>query len=228
MAGQISGLRPMLDDTPKLQGLRERLVQLLMRKGIKSIEVLNAIRKIPRHFFLPDMFAEESYEDHAMPIGEGQTISQPYTVARQTEMLQVAPGMKVLEIGTGSGYQCSVLCALGAKVFSVERNTHLHHQAKGVLNRLAFKPRLKCGDGTLGWDTHGPYDRILVTAGSPDVPVELTNQLAPGGILVIPVGDRSTQQMMIISKDPEGNLSAQTKESFAFVPLIGKQGWNDR
>jgi protein-L-isoaspartate(D-aspartate) O-methyltransferase len=216
----------MLQDTPKLQGLRERLLQLLMRKGIKSPEVLTAIRKIPRHFFLPEMFAEESYEDHAMPIGEGQTISQPYTVARQTELLQVSSGMKVLEIGTGSGYQCAVLCALGAKVFSVERNTHLHHSAKAVLNRLGYKPRLKCGDGTLGWDTYGPYDRIIVTAGSPDVPFELTNQLAPGGILVIPVGDRNSQNMMFITKDAEGSLSAKRLEAFSFVPLIGKQGWS--
>ncbi len=216
----------MVQDTPKLQGLRERLVQLLMRKGIKSPEVLTAIRKVPRHFFLPEMFAEESYEDHAMPIGEGQTISQPYTVARQTELLQVSSGMKVLEIGTGSGYQCAVLCALGAKVFSVERNTNLHHTAKAVLNRLGYKPRLKCGDGTLGWDTYGPYDRIIVTAGSPDVPIELTNQLAPGGILVIPVGDRNSQNMMFITKDKEGSVSVKTLEAFSFVPLIGKQGWS--
>jgi protein-L-isoaspartate(D-aspartate) O-methyltransferase len=216
----------MVQDTPKLQGLRERLLQLLMRKGIKSPEVLTAIRKVPRHFFLPEMFAEESYEDHAMPIGEGQTISQPYTVARQTELLQVSSGMKVLEIGTGSGYQCAVLCALGAKVFSVERNTNLHHTAKAVLNRLGYKPRLKCGDGTLGWDTYGPYDRIIVTAGSPDVPIELTNQLAPGGILVIPVGDRNSQNMMYITKDKEGNVSVKTLEAFSFVPLIGKQGWS--
>jgi protein-L-isoaspartate(D-aspartate) O-methyltransferase len=134
--------------------------------------------------------------------------------------------MKVLEIGTGSGYQCAVLCALGAKVFSVERNTHLHHSAKAVLNRLGYKPRLKCGDGTLGWDTYGPYDRIIVTAGSPDVPLELTNQLAPGGILVIPVGDRNSQNMMFITKDAEGSLSAKRLEAFSFVPLIGKQGWS--
>jgi protein-L-isoaspartate(D-aspartate) O-methyltransferase len=216
----------MLEDTPKLQGLRERLIQALIRKGIRNLSVLNAMRQVPRHFFLPEMFAEESYEDHAMPIGEGQTISQPYTVAKQTELLNPSSGMKVLEIGTGSGYQCSVLCAMGLKVFSVERNVALHHQAKAVLSRLGFKPRLKCGDGTLGWDTYAPYDRILVTAGSPEIPEELIKQLAPNGILIIPVGDRSTQHMKLLSKDAEGNVSVESREAFSFVPLIGKQGWN--
>lgn len=215
----------MLGDTPKLQGLRERLVQLLKQKGIKSEAVLQAIRQVPRHFFLPEMFAEESYQDHAMPIGEGQTISQPFTVARQTELLQLETGMKILEIGTGSGYQCAVLCALSLKVYSVERNANLHHQAKAVLNRLGHKPRMKCGDGTLGWDTFAPYDRILVTAGSPDIPEELVKQLTPGGKLVIPVGDRTTQIMKRVTKTLDGLIEVESLEHFSFVPLIGRQGW---
>lgn len=215
----------MLGDTPKLQGLRERLVQLLKQKGIKSEAVLQAIRKVPRHYFLPEMFAEESYQDHAMPIGEGQTISQPFTVARQTELLQPEAGMKILEIGTGSGYQCAVLCALSLKVYSVERNANLHHEAKAVINRLGYKPRLKCGDGTLGWDTFAPYDRILVTAGSPNIPEELVKQLAPGGKLVIPVGDRNTQIMKRVTKTGDGQIQVESLEPFSFVPLIGRQGW---
>lgn len=217
----------MLGDTHKLQGLREQLVRLLMQKGIKDPLVVAALRAVPRHYFIEEMFAEESYKDRALPIGEGQTISQPYTVARQSELLQVQPGMKVLEIGTGSGYQCAVLCAMGAKVYSIERNLNLHHKAKTALARLNFKPRLKYGDGTLGWEVNAPFDRILVTAGSPDIPDEMIKQLAPGGIMVIPVGNRDTQQMTIIRKSADGQLEIQKADTFRFVPLIGKQGWSN-
>jgi protein-L-isoaspartate(D-aspartate) O-methyltransferase len=216
----------MQEDSYKLKGLREQLVRYLTQeKKIKDTLVLEAIRRIPRHVFLPEMYAEESYKDKAMPIGDGQTISQPYTVARQSELLELKSGMKVLEIGTGSGYQCSILCAMGMQVYSVERHVDLHHKAKSLLSKLGFKPRLRCGDGSTGWDTWAPFDRILVTAGSPDIPQAYVDQLANGGILVIPVGNRETQQMKVIRKDLSGKCSIQVAEQFRFVPLIGKQGW---
>ena len=180
---------------------------------------------IPRHAFLDNAFQEHAYQDKAFQIGEGQTISQPYTVAFQTELLDVQPGQKILEIGTGSGYQCSVLLEMGANVYSIEYNGVLYRRAKKLLKVLGFHPYLVHGDGSQGLSEHAPYDRILVTAGAPSVPEALTTQLASPGKLVIPVGDRRRQEMLLISKDETGNTSQKSHHYFSFVPLLGNQGW---
>ena len=206
--------------------MRNLLVRKLAEKGITDPTVLKAIGTVPRHFFLDPAFLEHAYQDKAFPIGEGQTISQPYTVAFQTQLLSVKAGLKVLEIGTGSGYQCSVLAAIGCQVFSIERMKPLHEQAKYLLARMGYKASLYCGDGTLGLPSRAPYDRIIVTAGAPAIPERLVEQLNPGGILVIPVGDARTQKMLRLVKNPTGDVSVQEYGSFSFVPLKGQSGWN--
>lgn len=214
-----------IQDTYKHKGQRNKLIQELSQKGIKDIAVLEAINKIPRHIFFEEALASHAYQDKAFPIGDGQTISQPFTVARQSELLELSPGKKVLEIGTGSGYQCSVLCALGLKVTSIERHKSLHLKAKKHLNLLQLKPKLICGDGTMGLPSFAPFDAIIVTAGAPIVPDNLIDQLSIGGKLVIPVGDENKQTMYQITK--VSNTKAVRKDcgSFSFVPLIGKKGW---
>lgn len=214
-----------LEDTYKHKGLRKKLVELLVEKGIQDKGVLNAIMQVPRHLFFDPEFRDHSYEDKAFPIGEGQTISQPYTVAFQTQLLDVQSGAKVLEIGTGSGYQCSVLAALGAEVYSIERKKPLIAKAQAMLDKLGLKANLVYGDGTLGLPQHAPYDRIIVTAGAPEVPATLVDQLKPGGILVIPVGDSQLQQMAKVIKNPDGTYRKENHGSFRFVPLIGEEGW---
>jgi protein-L-isoaspartate(D-aspartate) O-methyltransferase len=204
---------------------RHALADLLKEKGIADEGVLKAIREIPRHTFVDSALWVRSYEDTALPIGLGQTISQPYTVARQTELLSVQPGQKILEIGTGSGYQCAVLCELGAKVYSIERHRELHERSRDHLRDLGYRPMLKCDDGTLGWNAYAPYDGIVVTAGAPVVPQDLVRQLVPGGRLVIPVGDTVSQKMYIITKIDGENYDEQVLEGFKFVPLIGRDGW---
>jgi len=156
--------------------MRNQLIKKLEQKGINDPVVLQAMAKVPRHFFLDEAFLEHAYQDKAFPIGEGQTISQPYTVAVQTQLLQLSPGLKVLEIGTGSGYQCSILAELGCKVYSIERIKSLHDKAKSLLTHMGYKVNFYCGDGTLGIPAHAPYDRIIVTAGAPIVPDSLLNQ----------------------------------------------------
>jgi protein-L-isoaspartate(D-aspartate) O-methyltransferase len=215
----------MLEDTYKLKGLREKLVKTLQQKGIRDTQVLEAIRTVPRHFFVDDLLAEESYKDQALPIGSAQTISQPLTVARQTELLQVKSGMKVLEIGTGSGYQCAILCALGAKVFTVERHIPLYQKAQVTLTRLGYKPRMKGGDGSLGWETWAPYERIIITAGGPNIPEAYLQQLAPGGIIVMPVGTKEKQILEVLTLTLEGKWITENAGPVKFVPLIGEQGW---
>ena len=206
-------------------GMRRNLVRKIKAKGIHDEGVLHAIATIPRHAFLDNAFQEHAYQDKAFQIGEGQTISQPYTVAFQTELLDVQSGQKILEIGTGSGYQCSVLLEMGANVYSIEYNHLLYRRAKKLLKILGFHPYLVHGDGSQGLPEHAPYDRILVTAGAPSVPEALTTQLASPGKLVIPVGDRKKQEMLLISKDETGNISQQSHHYFSFVPLLGNQGW---
>jgi protein-L-isoaspartate(D-aspartate) O-methyltransferase len=213
-------------DTYKLKGLRQRLVTILRDKGIQDDLVLDAIGKVPRHAFVESAFAEASYEDRALPIAEGQTISQPYTVAYQTQILQVKPGMKVLEIGTGSGYQAAILCELGAKLYSIERHRPLHQRAQELLTELGYKPRLKWGDGTAGWTAYAPFDRILVTAASPGIPDTFKEQLAIGGRLVIPVGDRDSQTMVVVVRKDTKEFLVEEKDKFRFVPMIGKHGWD--
>lgn len=213
-------------DSYKHKGLREKLVATLQKKGILSQNVLEAINTIPRHIFFEDALQNHAYIDKAFPIGEKQTISQPFTVAKQTELLEIKPGDKILEIGTGSGYQCSILCSLKAKVFSIERHKSLHLQAKKMLTTLQLNPKLICGDGTLGYPSFAPYDGIIVTAGAPVIPDSLIDQLKIGGKLIIPVGDGKNQKMIRILKISETKITTTEHGVFSFVPLIGKEGWS--
>lgn len=214
----------MVDDY-KQRGARKKLIEELESKGISDKAVLKAMLAVPRHFFFPKTFYPHAYIDKAFPIGEGQTISQPYTVAYQTQVLHIQKNDKVLEIGTGSGYQAAILMEMGAKLFSIERQEKLHLKAKKILTELGFKPILKCGDGTKGWAEHAPFDKIIVTAGAPVVPKTLLTQLAIGGIMVIPVGDEKTQKMFCIIKKGEKTFEKIELQNFAFVPLIGEEGW---
>lgn len=212
-------------DTYKLKGMRKRLVQDLQRKGEFDMRLLQALEQVPRHFFLESAFAEQAYEDKAFAIGEGQTISQPYTVAYQTQLLNVQPGDKILEIGTGSGYQASILATLGANVFSIERIAKLSESAKEVLRQMGLTVKLFIGDGTLGLPNHAPFDKILVTAAAPTIPDTLLYQLKMGGSIVLPVGDMESQQMVRITRRGENDFYKENFEQFRFVPLIGESGW---
>lgn len=213
-----------MEDTYKHRGLRNKLVRKLALKGIKDERVLQAIGRVPRHLFFDEALLSHAYEDKAFPIGEGQTISQPYTVAFQTEKLEVMPGDKVLEVGTGSGYQAAILLEMGAKVYSIEYNRNLYEKAKTFLPQLGYNAFLVYGDGSRGLISKAPYDKILVTAGAPVIPRALTDQLKEGGILIIPVGGREQQKMMRIRK-VKGELIQEQFENFAFVPLLGEGGW---
>jgi len=214
----------MLEDNYKQRGLRNKLVKILEKKGICDTSVLAAIGKIPRHFFFDNALLEHAYQDKAFPIGEGQTISQPYTVAFQTEKLEIKPGDKVLEIGTGSGYQACVLMEVGARVYTIEYNRTLYDRTRDFLPRIGYSPYFFYGDGSKGLPAKAPFNKIIVTAGAPIVPSALTDQLAEGGILIIPVGDRDKQTMLRIRKKDQ-KLIKEEFNNFAFVPLLGEQGW---
>ena len=214
----------MFEDNYRQRGLRNKLVGMLRKKGITDERVLAAIGKVPRHFFFDDALLEHAYQDKAFPIGEGQTISQPYTVAFQTEKLRVQPGDRVLEVGTGSGYQACVLLEMGAKLFTIEYNRKLYEKVRKFLPEIGYRPTFFLGDGSKGLPSRAPFDKILVTAGAPVVPQALIDQLAEGGILVIPVGDRSRQEMVVIEKK-DGKLTETRYDAFAFVPLLGAEGW---
>jgi protein-L-isoaspartate(D-aspartate) O-methyltransferase len=199
----------------------------LTARGIKDERVLNAMRKIPRHFFVQQQLWDRAYEDCALSIGEGQTISQPYMVALMTQALELKGGEKVLEVGTGSGYQTAILASLSEQVWSVERLEELAEQAREILTRLDFfNVRIRVGDGTLGWPEGAPFDAILVTAGSPDVPHSLMDQLKVSGCMVIPVGDRKTQVLHKLVKTQTGIQDAALT-GCVFVPLIGRYGWHE-
>ena len=214
-----------LKDSYKAKGLRRQLVKEIEGKGIKSATVLSAIGKMPRHVFFDSIFLEHAYEDKAFPIGEKQTISQPYTVAFQTELLNVSKGDKILEIGTGSGYQAAILLELGAEVFTIEYNQKLFQKTMDFLPKLGYNPHFFQGDGSLGLPKHAPYDSIVVTAGAPNVPDTLIKQLKIGGVLVIPVGDQKQQKMIAIKKLSQNKASKKEFSHFSFVPLLGKDGW---
>lgn len=214
----------MLEDNYKQRGLRKKLVKILEKKGISDPHVLQAIGKVPRHVFFDNALLEHAYQDKAFPIGEGQTISQPYTVAFQTEKLEIKPGDKVLEIGTGSGYQACILLELGAQVYTIEYNKKLYDKAKSFLPRIGYKPWFYLGDGSKGLPAKAPFDKILVTAGAPVVPEALISQLADNGVLVIPVGNREKQRMVRIRKK-NGRLTKEEFDYFSFVPLLGEKGW---
>lgn len=208
-----------MDDSLLYKGLRKKLVENLKEKGISSATVLDAIEKIPRHFFVSKGLERLAYEDQALPIDEGQTISQPYTVAFQTELLDVKPGEKVLEIGTGSGYQAAILAEMGAKVFSIERHHKLFENAQKILTTLGYKVQQFYGDGYVGKPVFAPYNKIIVTAGAKEIPQPLIEQLAEGGRMVIPVGEEK-QEMVLLKKDLNGKISISKHGLFIFVPLV--------
>jgi protein-L-isoaspartate(D-aspartate) O-methyltransferase len=209
-----------LKDTSKHQGLRNQLVAVLQQKGITDKSVLEVIKQIPRHLFLNSSFIDYAYQDKAFPIGAGQTISQPYTVAFQTQLLQVKKGDKILEIGTGSGYQTAVLCGLGAKVYSVERQNELFKTTSLLLPKLGIRPKhLSFGDGYKGLPNYAPFDSIIVTAGAPEIPKALMAQLKISGRLVIPVGT-DVQIMTLIVRKNETQFEKHEFGDFRFVPLL--------
>jgi len=209
-----------LKDTFKHQGLRQQLVAILKTKGINDSNVLKAIGKIPRHLFMDSSFLDHAYQDKAFPIAADQTISQPYTVAFQSELLQIKPDDKVLEIGTGSGYQTAVLCLLGAKVFSIERQHELYKRTSKFLPKLGYRAKkLIFGDGYIGLADEAPFDSIIVTAGAPFVPKPLLSQLKIGGRLVIPVGD-TVQVMTLFIRKGSKEFEQQEFGEFRFVPLL--------
>lgn len=215
----------MPEDNYRHKGMRRSLVRTLEKKGIKDLRVLKAMYRMPRHYFFDNAFLEHAYQDKAFPIGEGQTISQPYTVAFQTELLNVRTGNKILEIGTGSGYQCCILLELGAKVYTIEYNKTLYEHACNFLPSIGYMASFVYGDGTKGLPTYAPYDGIIVTAGAPSIPDALIEQLKVGGRLVIPVGDSAHQKMIRIMKGPDNQLFKTEYDDFSFVPLLGKYGW---
>ncbi len=218
--------KPVQEDY-RTKGLRKQLVAVLERKGIADPEVLAAIGAIPRHLFIDDTaFLQHAYEDIAFPIACGQTISQPYTVARQTELLGPVKGRKVLEVGTGSGYQTAVLTTMGAKVFSIERHKPLFVRTKQRLEEMGYRANLYYGDGYAGLPMHAPFDAILVTCGAPYVPPALQAQLKPGGVLVIPVGPGDVQRMRRLVLLPDGTVSDTAHGDFRFVPMLGEKADN--
>jgi protein-L-isoaspartate(D-aspartate) O-methyltransferase len=212
----------MMKDTLRDQGKRKLLVQELQeKKGIDNTNVLKAIGNVPRHLFFDKVFHDNfAYKDVAFPIAAGQTISQPYTVATQSSLLKIEKGMKVLEVGTGSGYQTAVLLELGAKVYSIERQRELFQSAKVNLSKLNYRANLFFGDGYIGKEAFAPFDRIIVTCGAPFVPEELINQLAPNGIMVVPVGEGVNQTMILIEKSENGEIIKTEHGSFSFVPML--------
>jgi len=216
----------MLEDSYRHRGLRKKLVRIVEGKGINDENVLMALGKVPRHYFFDKAFLEHAYQDKAFPIGEGQTISQPFTVAFQTQLLKIQNGDKVLEIGTGSGYQACILMEMGAEVYTIEYIKKLYDRTKKFLPSMGYKPHFFCGDGTKGLPAFKPFDKIIITAAAPTLPQPLIDQLRIGGIMVIPVGDNELQRMVKVTKKGENKISKEYFDYFSFVPLVGKFGWN--
>jgi protein-L-isoaspartate(D-aspartate) O-methyltransferase len=210
-----------LSDSYRHKGLRKQLVELIRSKGISDERVLAAISEIPRHYFIDSAFDQKAYEDRAFPIAEGQTISQPYTVAYQTQLLEIKPHEKVLEVGTGSAYQASVLALMGAQVFTIERQKQLYDHNKQFTYLRNFPAiRYFFGDGYQGLPTFAPFDKIIVTAAAPAIPDKLVEQLKPGGKMVIPVGEGKVQQMLRINKETDGTIQEEVFDNFSFVPML--------
>jgi protein-L-isoaspartate(D-aspartate) O-methyltransferase len=213
----------MHQDTYRHKGLRKQLINTIRNRGITDNNVLEAINNVPRHLFMDSSFLEFAYEDKAFPIGAGQTISQPYTVAFQTQLLEIKKGEKILEVGTGSGYQACVLMELGAKVYTIERQKELYLKTKKIFPKLGYKPKLVTyGDGYKGIPAYAPFDKIIVTAGAPYIPDALTQQLKTGGFLVIPVGD-DVQIMKRITKINQTEITEESYGNFQFVPLLNNR-----
>lgn len=211
----------MQEDNYRHKGMRKLLVEELRNKGISDENVLNAINTVPRHVFLDSSFLNFAYQDKAFPIGSGQTISQPYTVAFQSSLLEIKKNMKVLEIGTGSGYQACVLAAMGAKVFSIERQRKLYTKTKAFLAEFPYRIKMFLGDGNKGLPTFGPFDRILITAAAPEIPQALIDQLAIGGMMVIPLCENDDHQTMLrLTKQEDGSMKRETYGDFRFVPML--------
>jgi len=202
------------------KGLRKKLIEEVRNKGIRNEEVLDAMGKVPRHLFMDSSFINFSYTDKAFPISSGQTISQPYTVAFQTELLEVSRHLKVLEVGTGSGYQTAVLLELGARVYTIERQRQLFLEAQKTLTPLNYKPIYFYGDGYEGVPSYAPFDRILVTAAAREIPQSLLNQLAIGGILVVPEGGQSGQKMIKVVRESKDSFQRSEHGYFSFVPML--------
>lgn len=213
-------MRP-VEDTYRHKGLRKKLVQLIHSRGITDDRVLDAILEVPRHFFLDSAFDEKAYEDRAFPIGEGQTISQPYTVAYQSQLLEIRPFEKVLEIGTGSAYQAVVLAEMGAQLYTIERQKKLFDSNKTFTFLKKYSSiKFFYGDGYEGLPTYAPFDKVLITAAAPEIPQKLIDQLKPGGMMVIPLGAGDMQQMMRVTKLESGALKEEVFDHFSFVPMI--------
>lgn len=218
-----------MDDTFKHQGWRKEMVENLRAKGIGDRRVLKAMGEVPRHLFLETMLDYMAYEDRALPISCGQTISQPSTVAFQSELLDAEPEMKVLEVGTGSGYQTAVLCAMNLKVYTIERQKGLFDVSKERLRQLGYRPKCFLGDGYKGLPEFGPFDRILVTCGAPKVPPQLIGQLKTGGVMVVPVGDESQEMLRLVKTgDAAGDLLQQRYGDCNFVPMLDKLDYGHR
>ena len=210
-----------------LNDQRTKLIENLRERGITDESVLHVMASLPREKFVHPAFTQRAYEDSALPLTNQQTISQPYTVAYMTSLLHIQPNDKILEIGTGSGYQAAVLAKLGAKVYSIEREFDLHRQATKTLQEMGLNVQTRYGDGTIGWSEHAPYQGIIVTAGAADIPRTLLMQLAIGGKMVIPSGDRKTQTLYLITRQSENDFDSIELEEFKFVPLIGREGWQE-
>ena len=209
-----------MEDNFRHKGMRKKLIENLRQLGIIDERVLEAFYAVPRHFFLDLAFIEQAYSNTAFQIGAGQTISHPKTVAFQTQLLDVKKGHKILEIGTGSGFQTSILCAMGARVYSIERQKELFAKAKKLIHHLGYVPHLFLGDGYKGQPSYAPYDGIIVTCGAPFVPEALKNQLKVGGKLIIPIGEGEKQTMLCLKKNEDGSFLEEEKGTFSFVPML--------
>tara|TARA_B110000977_G_scaffold60394_1_gene82020 strand:+ start:885 stop:1538 length:654 start_codon:yes stop_codon:yes gene_type:complete len=216
----------LLQDTYKLKGQRAQLVKELKKLGISSPKVLKAIEAVPRHFFFPKDFLDKAYENIAFPIGKGQTISQPFTVAMQTQLLDIQPGDKVLEIGTGSGYQSAVLKVMGAQVYSIETVEALHKRAKVLFTKLGLDIATIYGDGSKGLAELAPFDKIIMTAAAPNLIESLTSQLKVKGKLVAPIGSLAVQNMILVTRNGDNDYTKTSHGKFNFVPLTGTHGWS--
>ena len=211
----------MQEDNYRHKGMRKSLVEELKNKGISDENVLNAINTVPRHVFLDSSFLDFAYQDKAFPIGSGQTISQPFTVAFQSSLLEIKKNMKILEIGTGSGYQACVLAEMGAKVFSIERQRKLYTKTKAFLAEFPYRIKMFLGDGNKGLPTYGPFDRIIITAAAPEIPQALIDQLKVGGMMVIPLSENENCQTMLrLTKQEDGSMKREEYGDFRFVPML--------